>query len=261
MLRRYDKNPFCGCQDATEVFGMRCTLRVVPCRGTLYETTAWSSSTVAKLPLPISSTKTVILTLSLLTCLLQSSLFILKQVSSYLLTFCPCCWWKKFPLNIHFSPGSLASPVSFAMTCTYWRSHWEFLWRHMSSDQLWRFRERPGAKTFLELLTLVLCMPSSCEAAWATVSPALSSLDQLGLLSVVVPSYFLSCLLCTISVWFYARLSKPQMFLKALAHSGLTWGKGWTYHSSYSAILRKTISWNILICNQKIKNTKKKNKK
>lgn len=90
-------------RDATEVSsGMCCTLKVVPCRGILCASTIWSSSATANLPLLIFSTKTVILTLSLLTCLLQIRLFILKKISSYLLSFCPWCWWKKLPLNIHF---------------------------------------------------------------------------------------------------------------------------------------------------------------
>lgn len=101
-------------------------------------------------------------------------LFILKQTSSYFLSFCPS--WKKLPLNIHFSPWSLASLLSFALTCTCWRSRWECLWRPMSAGQLWRYRGGPGAETFLVLLTLALCMPRSCETAEATgsLSPLLS---------------------------------------------------------------------------------------
>lgn len=165
-------------RDATAVSSnMCCTFKVVPCRDTLCVSTSWSSSTTENLSLPISSTKKLTLNLSLLTVLLQSSLFILKQTSSYLLSFCPWCWWKKLPSNIHFSPWSLASLLSFTLTCTCWKSHWECLWSPMPAAQLWRYRGGRGAETFLVLLTLALCMPSSCETAWATVSPDVSGLD------------------------------------------------------------------------------------
>lgn len=171
-------------RDATEVSsGMCCTLKVVPCRGILCASTIWSSSATANLPLLIFSTKTVILTLPLLTCLLQIPLFILKQISSYLLSFCPWCWWKKLPLNIHFfllGVLPLSSPLP-------WLVLDECLWRHLSAGQLWRYRGGPGAETLFVLLNLALCRLSFCDIAWVMVSPALSTLD----LGLVCPQWFL----------------------------------------------------------------------
>lgn len=86
-MGRDDKNPWCGCQRCPCGFFWHVlyTQETVPCRGTLCASTAWPSSLIANLPLPVSSTKTVILTLSLLSaCCSHPSFYFKANIQLFL---------------------------------------------------------------------------------------------------------------------------------------------------------------------------------